>query len=635
MEKPYVLKAGEEIERSALISKLFNLGYVRESLVSHPGEFAERGGTVDIYPVTYRKPVRITFKADEVESIRDFSPMKGKSFTAFPEVIIPKVTKELEKRVPRWERKLLQSEVIPEFFEIEKGDYVVHLKYGIGRFLGSKDLTVQGRKVKHLAIEYADREILYLEYDERKFLERYVGVEGKRPKLTKLHSKDWRRTKEKIRLGVRSLARDMLTLQAKRELLKGFKFRKDTDWQKQFEEEFPYKETPDQVRATKEVKSDMESKKPMDRLLCGDVGYGKTEVAMRAAFKAVMDAKQVAFLVPTTVLAEQHFLTLTDRVKSFPIRVEVLSRFRTKAEQKKIVEAVKKGAVDVVIGTHRLLSGDIEFKNLGLVIIDEEQRFGVKAKEKLKHMRELVDVLTLTATPIPRTLYLAMMGARDMSTISTPPTVRLPIETEIIDFEPKVIKKGFDREISRSGQIYFIHNRIKSIGRVRERLEEFLPDVKFATAHGRMPPKELEAVMEEFIKGKLDCLISTNIIESGIDIPNVNTIFINRADNFGLADLYQLRGRVGRFVEKRKAYAYLIVPQRKILTEDAERRLEAIATFTELGAGFRLALQDLEIRGAGNILGSEQSGFIYQIGFDLYCRFLQQAVEEEKEDLNV
>ncbi|MBI4971057.1 MAG: DEAD/DEAH box helicase [Candidatus Omnitrophica bacterium] len=441
--------------------------------------------------------------------------------------------------------------------------------------------------------------------------------------------------KEKTRLAIKNLAIDLLELQAKRSLMKGLKCQPDGEWMVRFEEEFPFEETPDQVKAWEEVRKDMESEKPMDRLLCGDVGFGKTEVAMRAAFKAVMNQRQVAFLVPTTILAEQHFLSLSRRAKNFPVRVEALSRFKTKLEQKRIVDDVKAGLVDIVIGTHRLLSSDIYFKNLGLVVIDEEQRFGVRHKEKLKHLRELVDVLTLTATPIPRTLYLSLLGARDMSTISTPPKTRLPVETQVINFDEPRIKTIFQEEITRHGQIYFVHNRVQSIEKIHSRLHELLPEVKFGVAHGQLPPKALEEVMVAFIDKKIDCMISTNIIESGLDIPNANTIIVNRADTFGLADLYQLRGRVGRYTEKRKAYAYFIVPKNWNMTEDAEKRIAAIERFTELGSGFRIAMEDLEIRGAGNVLGVEQSGFIYAVGFDLYCRLLQQTIEEEKKKLKM
>jgi transcription-repair coupling factor (superfamily II helicase) len=504
---------------------------------------------------------------------------------------------------------------------------VVHLQYGIGRFLGTKVIQIKGEKRKHLAIEYADREILYL--DLREPLERYIGGEGHAPKITKLHTKEWERIKEKAERAVHHIAQDLLEIQAKRSVGKGFAFPKDVAWQKEFESEFPFEETPDQKKAIEEVRQDMEARRPMDRLLCGDVGYGKTEVAFRAAFKAVMGGRQVAVLVPTTVLAEQHYLLLKERVKSFPVTVEVLSRFRPKKELSGIAASIKQGATDIVIGTHRLLSQDIQFSNLGLVIIDEEQRFGVHHKEKLKKLRALVDVLTLTATPIPRTLYLSLMGGRDMSVISTPPKMRLPIETYVMEYEDQKIKEALEREFARGGQAYFIHNRVQSIEKVYHHLCELLPGRRFGAAHGQMPAAALESVMRGFLEKEIDCLVATNIIESGIDIPNVNTLFVNRSDLFGLADLYQLRGRIGRFT--REAHAYFFVPKSSFLTEKSRSRLTTLEQFTELGAGFKIAMRDLEMRGAGNILGVQQHGHIQAIGFDLYLRLFRETVERMKE----
>ncbi len=620
---------GQILDKEALIQELETLHYRRQHFVSRPGDFSERGNVVDIYPLTYQSPVRLTFHLDEIESIHDFSLETGASITTFAEVTILPLSDTFQRKMPAYERALRKIQPVESFFDIKEGDFVVHLDYGVGHFLGFKRLKVKGDWKRHYAIEYADGEILYVEASGPKLIERYLGLDGKKPKLTKLHSRDWVRMKEKARLAVRGVAKDMLKLQAKRNLKAGFQYKADTEWQKKFEDEFPYEETADQLRATIEVKADMEKPSPMDRLLCGDVGYGKTEVAMRAAFKAVMDNKQVAFLVPTTILAEQHYLTLLERVRSFPVRVEVLSRFKSKKEQKEIVEGLKQGSVDIAIGTHRLLSRDIEFRDLGLVVIDEEQRFGVRHKEKLKQLREMVDVLTLTATPIPRTLYMSLLGARDMSIISTPPQGRVPVETEIIEFDEKIIKAAMEREISRQGQIYFVHNRIESIEKIHKKLQAILPEVRYAVAHGRIAPHLLEEIMKNFIRGQIDCLISTNIIESGLDIPNVNTIMVHRADTFGLADLYQLRGRVGRFAQ-RQAYAYFILPKDFVMAGEAGKRIRALERFTELGAGFKISMEDLEIRGAGNILGEQQSGFIYQIGFDLYCRLLRQSIEEEK-----
>ncbi len=620
------LHIGQTIERGALETLLRKLRYRRRDFVSTPGEYADRGATVDIYPVSYRAPIRLSFDFDTIVDIRDFSPHEGKSLTRFEEVFLTPLSETFEASTRRFRDRFENFEPLTEITDLEPGDFVVHLKYGIARYLGTKKIPIKGKAKLCVALEFADREILYLEATE--LLERYIGVEGKRPKLTRLHSKEWERAKAKARLAIESVARDLLGLQAKRKLSPGFSFAKDTVWQHQFEEEFAFEETPDQIKAVEEVKRDMEAAKPMDRLLCGDVGFGKTEVAMRAAFKAALAGKQVAFLVPTTVLAEQHGLVFKERAKNFPVTIEVLSRFRSKKEQQKVLKGLKEGKVDVVIGTHRLLSKDVHFKDLGLVVIDEEQRFGVAHKEKLKKLRELVDILTLTATPIPRTLYLSLMGAKDMSVISTPPRTRLPIQTEVIEYDEPKIVEAIRRELGRGGQVYFVHNRIESIERVYKHLQSLLPDVHFGVAHGQMSGHALESVMKDFLNRKIECLIATNIIESGLDIPNVNTIIVNRADRFGLADLYQLRGRVGRFLGKRQAFAYFIVPRNWVMTLDAEKRLEAIERFTELGAGFKIAMKDLEIRGAGNVLGHEQSGFIYAIGFDLYCRMLRQTIGE-------
>ncbi len=621
------LKVGDELGREALSDALTEIRYQRREFVSRPGEFAVRGGIFDIYPVTYRAPVRLEYEADRIASIRDFSPADGKSLTHFEEVFLVPLTEVLERRLERAAEQFQAYDPLTELRDLERGDYVVHLKYGIGRFLGTKALQMKGQKRKHIAIEYADKEILYLDLHEP--IERYIGGEGSAPRLTKLHGKEWERAKERTKCAVANVARDMMTLQAKRSFGKGHAFSKDHPWQKAFEVEFPFEETPDQKKAADEVKRDMERARSMDRLLAGDVGYGKTEVAIRAAFKAVMDGKQAVILVPTTVLAEQHYIVFKLRMKNYPVTVEVLSRFRSKKEQAGIAASVKRGVTDIVIGTHRLLSKDIQFKELGLVIIDEEQRFGVRHKEKLKSFRETVDVLTLTATPIPRTLYMSLVGVRDMSAINTPPKNRMPVETYVMEYDDQRVTDAIRRELERGGQVYFVHNRVQSIEKIHEHLEAILPEVRFGVAHGQMPPEMLESIMEDFLGNKIDCLIATNIIESGIDIPNVNTILVNRADLFGLADLYQLRGRVGRFKEKRQAYAYFMVPPNWVMTQEAEKRLAAIERFTELGSGFKIALEDLEIRGAGNLLGHEQSGFIHAVGFDLYCRMLRQAIKEQ------
>ncbi|MBI3306745.1 MAG: transcription-repair coupling factor [Candidatus Omnitrophica bacterium] len=618
------LKTGQNIDREQLVEKLTALRYQRHEFVAKPGEFAVRGGVFDIYPVTYRAPVRLEFEADSITTIRDFSPADGKSMTLFDELYLIPVTENFEKKISRINDRIDSFDPLTDVGDLEPGDYVVHFHYGIGKYLGTKTIQVEGKRAKHMALEYANREILYLGLNEP--VERYIGGEGMAPRLTKLNTKEWEKVKARTRLAVNRMAKEMIELQAKRKLLRGHVFPKDQPWQKQFESEFPFEETPDQKKALEEVKKDMESNRPMDRLLCGDVGYGKTEVAMRAAFKAVMGGRQVVILVPTTVLAEQHYLVFKSRLKNFPVTVEVLSRFRSKKEQTGIIASVKEGATDIVIGTHRLLSRDIKVKNLGLVVIDEEQRFGVRHKERLKQLRELVDVLTLTATPIPRTLYMSLVGVRDMSVINTPPQNRMPIETCVLEYDELRIRQAFERELARGGQIYFVHNRVQSIEKISENLKKILPQVRFGIAHGQMVPTMLEQIMEDFLARRIDCLVSTNIIESGIDIPNVNTILVNRADTFGLAELYQLRGRVGRYQERRQAYAYFLVPKNWVMTQDAEKRLAAIERFTELGSGFKIALEDLEIRGAGNLLGHEQSGFIHAVGFDLYCRMLKKAI---------
>ncbi|MBN1688877.1 MAG: transcription-repair coupling factor [Candidatus Omnitrophica bacterium] len=619
---------GQDIPRIELEAILQDNGYEKKSFVTRPGEYAIRGGIFDIYPLTYRMPVRVEYEAETITSIHDFSPLDGKSLIQFDEFFVIPVNKTFEKKLKKLGKEYEQLEPIEETKHLQAGDYVVHLKYGIGRFLGTKRIQVDGQKRRHLAIEYANREILYLEMGE--LLERYIGGEGRPPRLTKLHSKEWERAKIRTRKAVSSVAEDLLKVQALRTVGKGFAFPKDHEWQKEFEAEFPFKETPDQLKAIAEVKRDMEKESPMDRLLAGDVGYGKTEVALRAAFKAITGGRQVAILVPTTVLAEQHYVVMKNRMKNYPVTVEVLSRFRARKEQKRILKSMEEGKTDIVVGTHRLLSRDVRFRNLGLLIIDEEQRFGVKHKEKLKTMRSALDIMTLTATPIPRTLYMSLVGVRDMSTIETAPENRLPIETYVLEYDDEKIREAFQVELSRGGQIYFVHNRVQSIDKVHRHLKKIMPHVRFGVAHGQMSADALENVMGQFLVERIDCLIATNIIESGIDIPNVNTIMINRADLFGLADLYQLRGRVGRFQEKRQAYAYFMVPKNWVMTGEAEKRLSAIQRFTELGSGFKIALEDLEIRGAGNLLGHQQSGFIHAVGFDLYCKMLRKAIENEK-----
>ena len=532
-----------------------------------------------------------------------------------------------------------------DFTEFEEGDYVVHVQHGIGRFLGLQIFDQgAGRKPTErskrttgqecLAIEYASNDPaqpapkLYVPVSEAHLVSKYVGAGKARPALNALGGGRWAKTKAQAENAVRDLAAEMLRIQAARESQAGHSFAQDNTWQREFEGSFVYEETPDQMRAIIEAKQDMELPKPMDRLICGDVGYGKTEVAIRAAFKAVMGGKQVAVLVPTTVLAQQHFNTFRERMADYPVRVELLSRFRSAREQKRVIGQLAQGGVDIVIGTHRLVQNDIVFKDLGLVIIDEEQRFGVMHKEKFKMLRQLVDVLTLSATPIPRTLYLALTGARDMSTIETPPQDRLPVETIVTQYDERTIRDAIQRELNRQGQVFYLHNRVFDIESVALKLKALVPHARIAVGHGQMHADDLEKVMTRFVNGEADVLLSTTIIESGIDIPNANTIIIDRADRFGLSDLYQLRGRVGRY--KHQAYAYLLLPRHAGLLTDARKRISAIKQYSSLGSGFKIAMRDLEIRGAGNLLGSQQSGHITAVGFDLYCQLLKQSVSSLK-----
>ncbi len=525
---------------------------------------------------------------------------------------------------------------IADYSELTEGDYVVHLQHGIGKYLGLIVLEVGVERMRQevLAIEYRQMDgdtsppKLYVPVDQAHLVSKYVGFGKATPELDRLGSSRWSRRKADAERAVRDLAGGLLEIQAARAALKGHAFAPDTSWQREMEASFIYEETPDQVTAIEETKTDMESSRPMDRLLCGDVGYGKTEVAIRAAFKAVMDDKQVAVLVPTTILAQQHWNTFRERMSAYPVKIEMLSRFRTKSEQKKVIGELREGAVDVVIGTHRLLQADIAFKNLGLVVIDEEQRFGVLHKEKFKQFRKLVDVLTLTATPIPRTLYLSLTGARDMSTIETPPHDRLPVQTIVCGYDERVIRDAIRRELTRQGQIYFLHNRVQSIEKMRDRIVDLVPEARVEIGHGQMHEDELEEVMKRFINGDVDVLLCTTIVESGLDIPNANTIIIDRADRFGLSDLYQLRGRVGRY--KHQAFAYLLLPRHARLLDTARKRITAIKQYAHLGAGFKVAMRDLEIRGAGNILGAEQSGHIAAIGFELYCQLLKESVARLK-----
>ncbi|MFW6306434.1 MAG: transcription-repair coupling factor [Bacillota bacterium] len=517
---------------------------------------------------------------------------------------------------------------ISSIHELNVGDYVVHENHGIGKYLGVKTMKIQDQHLDYLVIKYAGEDKLYVPTEQVNLVQKYIGADHNKPKLYKLGGSEWSKVKQKVQNSVKEMAIGLLELYAERETVKGFSFSEDTVWQQEFEEAFPFEETPDQLKAIEEVKRDMEDDTPMDRLLCGDVGYGKTEVAIRAAFKSVMEGKQAAILVPTTILAQQHFNTFSERMSNYPINIDVISRFRSAREQKEIIKRLATGEIDIVIGTHRLLSRDIIFDDLGLLIVDEEQRFGVSHKEKLKNFKRNVDVLTMTATPIPRTLHMSLVGVRDMSVIETPPDNRYPIRTYIREFNPELIRDAVRKEMSRNGQIYFVHNRVEDIEKQANFIKRLVPDCRVAIGHGQMNETKLEKLMLQFYHKEYDVLVCTTIIETGLDLPNVNTIIINRAEQMGLAQLYQLRGRVGR--SNKIAYAYLLYERDRILPEIAEKRLKAIKEFTNLGSGFKIAMRDLEIRGAGNLLGPEQHGHIASVGFSLYCKLLDTAVKELK-----
>lgn len=520
------------------------------------------------------------------------------------------------------------AERIKSYTDLKPGDYVVHVNHGIGRYEGMKTMEVDGKHQDYLTISYRDSAKLFIPVTQLNMIQKYVSSEDKKPRINKLGGSEWQKTKRKVASKIEDIADDLIELYAKRDAEKGYAYPPDDSLQNEFEARFPYTETPDQLRSADEIKHDMEHNKPMDRLLVGDVGYGKTEVALRAAFKAVEVGKQVAFLVPTTILAQQHYETMLERFSDYPIEVRVLSRFQTTAQIKETLEGLKKGTVDVVVGTHRLLSKDVKFSNLGLLIIDEEQRFGVKHKERIKEMRTDVDVLTLTATPIPRTLNMSMMGVRDLSVIETPPSNRYPIQTYVIEQNAGTIREAIEREMARGGQVFYLHNRVADIEKTVSQLSELVPDARIAYIHGQMTENQMEDILYDFVNGEYDVLVTTTIIETGVDIPNVNTLFVENADHMGLSQLYQLRGRIGR--SSRVAYAYFMYQPNKVLTEIGEKRLEAIRDFTELGSGFKIAMRDLSIRGAGNLLGKQQSGFVDSVGYDLYTQMLSDAVSKKR-----
>lgn len=536
-----------------------------------------------------------------------------------------------QRKVRKVDKKIENAERIKNYQELKVGDYVVHVNHGIGKYVGIGTLEINGIHKDYLHILYAGGDKLSVPIDQIDLIQKYVGAEEKEPKVYKLGGTEWSRVKGKVRSSVKDIADELIQLYAARQFTPGYPFTKDTPYQQEFEGLFPYEETPDQIRAIEEIKQDMEKQNPMDRLLCGDVGYGKTEVAIRAAFKAAIDGKQVAVLVPTTILAQQHYETFRERFSDYPFNIQVLSRFRSKKEQSDAIKGVKAGTVDIVIGTHRLLSADVQFKDLGLLIVDEEQRFGVSHKEKLKRLKTNVDVLTLTATPIPRTLHMSMLGVRDLSVIETPPENRFPVQTYVVEHSQVLIRESIERELSREGQVYYLFNRVQGIQQMADQISMLVPEARVAVAHGQMSEQELERTILDFLDGEYDVLVSTSIIETGVDIPNVNTLIVHDADKMGLSQLYQLRGRVGR--SNRIAYAYFTYQRDKVLSEVAEKRLQAIKEFTELGSGFKIAMRDLSIRGAGNLLGAEQHGFIASVGFDLYSQMLSEEISKKKKEL--
>ena len=601
-----------------------NIPYFRDEV----GRLVAGGNEVLIFAVYEHQAQRLTAMLGELgrDKVRIFPRSISAGF-ALPDAGIVVIQENeifgRKRRIPR-EAAAAKSEAIDSFVDLSAGDYVVHVNYGIGKYHGLERMKVLGNERDYIDLEFGGEEHVYLPIEQVNLIQRYVGKEGRAPKLDRIGGKAWESRKAKVRKSVEELAERLIQLYARRKRAQGTAFDGDTDWQAQFEAGFPYQETEDQITCIEEVKADMEAPSPMDRLICGDVGFGKTEVALRAAFKAVMGGKQVAVLTPTTILAEQHFETFLERFEKFPVTIEMLSRFRNRQEQRAVVAAVGAGSVDVVIGTHRLIQKDVEFKNLGLLVIDEEQRFGVKHKERLKELKANIDCMTLTATPIPRTLHMSLTKIRDMSLITTPPPDRLPIETFIQEFDEELVADAIRKELARGGQVFYLHNRVRSIREISGFLVRLLPEASIEFAHGQMGEADLEEVMRRFVGGEFEVLVTTTIIENGLDIPNVNTIIIDRADMFGIAQLYQLRGRVGR--SGKPAYAYLFYPKDQALTELAMKRLRIISDFTELGAGFKVAMKDLEVRGAGNLLGGEQSGDILAVGYDMYVRLLDQAI---------
>ena len=620
-----------KIEPQPSFNKQFNL------LIENLNENHEKGFTNYIFCANQQQAQRFHDIFDDAEEKVHFETLVFPIYQGFVDKdnkLVCYTDHQIFERYHKFRLKngyaKKQAITLQELNKLEIGDYVTHIDHGIGKFGGLQKIDVQGKKQEAIKLIYGDRDILYVSIHSLHKISKFNGKDGKAPKIYKLGSGAWKKIKQKTKTRVKEIAFNLIKLYAKRRLQKGYAFGPDTHMQHELESSFIYEDTPDQFTATQDVKTDMEKAEPMDRLVCGDVGFGKTEVAVRAAFKAVDNGKQVAILVPTTILAFQHYQTFKDRLKDFPIKIDYLNRFRTAKEKKEAIEGVNSGAVDIIIGTHQLTNAKIKFKDLGLLIIDEEQKFGVAVKDKLKTLKENVDTLTLTATPIPRTLQFSLMAARDLSVIKTPPPNRHPIETNVIRLSEEVIRDAISYEISRGGQVFFIHNRIENIKEVAGLLQRLVPSAKIGIGHGQMEGKKLEELMLNFINGEFDVLVSTTIVESGLDVPNANTIFINNANNFGLSDLHQMRGRVGR--SNKKAFCYFITPPFHMMTDDARKRIQALELFSDLGSGINIAMKDLEIRGAGDLLGGEQSGFINDIGFDTYQKILQEAIEELKEN---
>ena len=604
-----------------------NINYLKEEMAG----FRDQGYSIFIFAESESQSDRISFMLKEFEPTVIPEGISG-GFALPEDKILVIQENEIfgrKKRAPSSVKKA-KSEAIDSFVDLTPGDYVVHVNYGIGLFKGIERINAAGNERDYISLEYAGEETVFIPIEQVNLIQRYIGQESRRPKLDKIGGKSWDNKKKKVRKSVEDLADRLVKLYAGRQTARGYAFPRDDDFQMEFEASFPYQETVDQLKAISEIKEDMESPRPMDRLICGDVGYGKTEIAMRAAFKGVMGGRQVAFLCPTTILAEQHFENFQERFKRFPVRIAMMSRFVSRADQKETLKQLEKGEIDLLIGTHRILSRDVRYKQLGLMIIDEEQRFGVKDKERLKEIKNNIDCLTLSATPIPRTLHMSMVKIRDMSVLKTPPKNRQPIETFIQEFDPDTVARAIRREIERGGQVFFLHNRVESLESIQIFLQDLVPEVFVEIAHGQMSAKELEEIMHRFIHGSFQVLVSTTIVENGIDIPNVNTIIIDRADMYGISQLYQLRGRVGR--SERLAYAYLLYPESRALSDIAMKRLQIISDFTDLGSGFKIAMKDMEVRGAGNLLGSEQSGEILAVGFDMYLKLLEEAVAERSKE---